>query len=217
MYGHARGRGRPARIQRCPDDSAVIPEGGQGNFSWRICFSSISFISNSFLPEMTEFGVKPTPKLGFLGAGEEIFQGFRAGNFNGFSVNDDLAFQHDPGKHHADLRIFFNVTGLVAAVARRNKARPVKIFEQHGAQGGPALRRSAVAREKRCPEYPLSGPVQTRFGIVQRDFPPGLSCAASSFEVFFSEIRQVHDVGNDEGLFYAEIQPQIQEGAEWVT
>ena len=36
--------------------------------------------------------------------------------------------------HRKDLWIFFNIAGLVAAVVgEENKARPVKIFEQHGA------------------------------------------------------------------------------------
>lgn len=60
---HAAGAALP-EFKGIRDNSVAAPEGGKGYFSGDLFFSSINFISNSFLPEMTELGVKPKLQAG---------------------------------------------------------------------------------------------------------------------------------------------------------
>ena len=120
--------------------------------------------------------------------------------------------------HHADLRVFFNVMGLVAAVVgEKDEACLVKVFEQHRTQGGPAV---GVHRSQ-------GKGVGFRNVRFQGLFKPGLELFKGVFrqvfsvklalEVFFSEIGQVHD--RVKGKCYSTLKssPRSREGAEWVT
>lgn len=61
---HAAGAALP-EFKGIRDNSVAAPEGGRGISPLEnLFFSSINFISNSFLPEMTGFGVKPKLQAG---------------------------------------------------------------------------------------------------------------------------------------------------------
>ena len=202
------------------NDPVAAPEGGQGDFSlgeFVFQLHQLHFQQFSSGNDGALLG-DPRAELGFLGTGEEVFQGFRAGNLDGFSVNDDLAFQHHPGQHHADLRVFRNVMGLVAAVVReKDKARLVKVLEQHRAQGRPSLRvhrsQGEGVRFRNARLQGLLKPGLKLFkGVLRQVFSVQLA-----LEVFFSEIGQVHDGLKDECYSTLKSSPRSREGAEWVT
>lgn len=113
------------------DDAVSAPEGWEGDFAvGEFGADFVEFLEEDFA-RGDDFALvgDPGSDLGFAGAGGEVFEGFEGGDFFGAALEDDLAFEGDPGEEGADVGVLVDLLGLAAGViCKKNEAVWVEVF-----------------------------------------------------------------------------------------
>ena len=100
------------------DDAVAAPEGRERDFAvLEFEFYFLEFLEEDFFGG-NDFGLvgNPCTDLGFAGAGHEVFEGFRGGDFFSDALDDDLSLEGDPGKQQADFGVGLDVLSFAGLV-----------------------------------------------------------------------------------------------------